>query len=295
MLLTQKLEEISCSSRDAQKTISEYLLKEKEHIGRKSMQQIAEETFSSKATLVRFAKKLGFAGWNEFQAEFLQETRYLELHKENVNVNKPFQIGSSPLEIAGSLVAVKRDCLDQTLEMLNEETLEKCVDAMQAARRICLFGISVNEYLLRVFMHHMFLIGRIVEIVNPIEARYIAESMDDKDCAIVVSYSGNDPDRNPTHLVPTLKEHGSVIIGLTSMGTNMLRDYADYTLTIASREKIYSKIGAFSTETSTLFLLDLLFSCYFERNYDKNLEYKYAMMRRVETKRYSTTQGIRED
>lgn len=295
MLLTQKLEQMTCTSQDAQKVISEFLLKERKRISRYSMQEIADETFSSKSTLVRVAKKLGFSGWNEFMAAYQEEIRYLETHKTDVNVNKPFDGGSTPMEIAGNIAAVKRASIQETMEMLHPETVNQIVDALIAARRICFFGISVNRYLGELFQHKLLLIGRSVELINQVEERYQAESLREGDCAVVVSYSGNDMERNPIHLLPTLKKHGVTIIGLTSMGDNLLRSYSDYVLTIASQEKLYSKIGSFATESSILFLLDTIFGCYFARNFEENLDYKVTMARAVDKRRYSTSEGIRED
>lgn len=37
------------------------------------MKEIAEQTFTSKPTLVRFVKKLAFLGWKEFREAFLDE------------------------------------------------------------------------------------------------------------------------------------------------------------------------------------------------------------------------------
>ena len=295
MLLSQKLEQMSCNSQDAQKTISKFLLRKQREISRYSMQEIADETFSSKATLVRTAKKLGFSGWNEFMAAFQKEVRYLETHKTGVNVNIPFDRGSSPLEIAGNIAAVKEAAIRDTIEMLHTETVNQIVDVLISARRICLFGVSVNRYLEEIFQHKMLLIGRWVELVNHVEERYQAETMKQGDCAVIISYSGNDVGRNPMHLLPVLKEHGVAIIGLTSMGDNLLRGYADHVLTIVSQEKLYSKIGAFATESSTLFLLDTIFGCYFPRNYEENLDYKVNMARAVDKRRFSTSDGIREE
>lgn len=295
MLLSQKLEQMSSNSQDAQKVISEFLLRKQGEIRKFSMQEIADETFSSKTTLVRVAKKLGFSGWNDFMAAFLEEVRYLETHKTDVNVNIPFGGSSSPMEVAGAIAAVKEGSIRETMELLHGETINRIVDVLLCARRICLFGTSVNRYIEEIFQHKMLLIGRSVELVNHVEERYQAETLGKGDCAIIISYSGNDVGRNPMHLLPVLKDHGVTMIGLTSMGDNLLRNYSDYVLTIASQEKLYSKIGAFATESSTLFLLDTIFGCYFARHYEENLEYKVNMARAVDKRRYSTSEGIRED
>ncbi|WP_119317692.1 MurR/RpiR family transcriptional regulator [Companilactobacillus formosensis] len=70
MALIEELEEISVTETNAKKYIAEFLLKEKEHIGNYSMQQIADQTFTSKSTLFRFAQSLNYSGWKEFMQTF---------------------------------------------------------------------------------------------------------------------------------------------------------------------------------------------------------------------------------
>lgn len=79
---------------------------------------------------------------------------------------------------------------------------------------------------------------------------------------------------------------GVPIVALTSEGDNILRQMARYTLTISSRERLYNKISTFSTETSILYILNVLFSCYFLREYDRNLEYKIGNGLRLEMPRW---------
>lgn len=295
MLLSQKLEQIACNNRNSQRSISEFLLKEGKKVGKYSMQRIADETFSSKSTLVRLAQKLGFSGWKEFMEEYQKEVHYLETHKTDVNINLPFTADNTILEIAGNIAAVKQEGIYETMEMLQADILDKAAAALSRARRISVFGNSVNRYLGESFLHKMLMIGYPVVMISQEEERFLAETMGPDDCAVIISYSGNNVDRNPTHMLPVLKEHGVTMIGLTSMGDNMVREFADYVLTIASHEKLYSKIGTFATESSTLFLLDMIFCCCFAKDYEKNLDYKVRTARAVEKRRYSTSRGIRED
>jgi len=84
------------------------------------------------------------------------------------------------------------------------------------------------------------------------------------------------------------QKRGVPVIALTSAGDNLLRLCADYTFTISSRERLYSKISTFSTESSILYILNVLFSCYFSRNYQANLDYKLDASRQLEAGRSSS-------
>ena len=48
----------------------------------------------------------------------------------------------------------------------------------------------------------------------------------------------------------------------------------DYQLYISPYENHYKKISSFSTRLSILYILDVLYTCYFELDYQKNLERK---------------------
>ena len=46
---------------------------------------------------------------------------------------------------------------------------------------------------------------------------------------------------------------------------------ADCVLPICTREKQYSKIATFTTDSSIAYVLDVLYSCLFALDYEKNL------------------------
>ncbi len=66
-------------------------------------------------------------------------------------------------------------------------------------------------------------------------------------------------------------------------------------LTISSRERLFSKISGFSTEASTLNILNILFSCCFVRDYERNLEYKIKNSKNFEFRRRASLADMRED
>lgn len=294
MLIHQKIEQMIHDYDDARRTVGIFLIKEQHRIQNYSMQNIADETFTSKTTLVRVAKILGYSGWNEFIKKYKEEIIYLESHVNDVDVNIPFQEEDTFMQVAGKLNALKKNAIQETLELLDESEIKKAVDLLYNAKRICIFGVSVNYYLALLFQHKMLQIGKNVEIVNQSEMKFQSYSLTKGDCAIIISYSGNDESRMPTALLDILHKNEVSIIAITSLGQNLLKELSTVALSITSREKLYSKINSFSTEASISFLLDILYACYFNLNFKKNLEYKIKMSQEVEIKRSSTSEGIKE-
>ena len=89
---------------------------------------------------------------------------------------------------------------------------------------------------------------------------------------MIISYSGET--NEVIQIAQTLKEKKTQLIVLTSIGDNRLSHYADYILNIGSREKIFTKIAPFASQISMEYLLNVIFSCLFQKDYEQNIQNK---------------------
>lgn len=128
-----------------------------------------------------------------------------------------------------------------------------------------MFGLNPNLTLAELFQRKMLSIGRQVELPSMGDSGLLAHSLTAEDCAVIISYSGNSIHHGPLSVLSALEERRVPVIALTSVGDNLLRQRADYTLSISSYERLYSKISTFATENSILYILNVLFSCCFAR------------------------------
>ena len=65
-------------------------------------------------------------------------------------------------------------------------------------------------------------------------------------------------------------------------------------LSMSSRERLYTKISNFATEESINFILNMLYACYFSKDYEKNLDFKTKASRILEFERFSENSDIQE-
>lgn len=295
MLISQKFEEMSVNCKDARASVSKFMLEYKTDIQKFSMGQIADATFTSKSTLVRIAKKMGYSGWNELVKKYIEECNYYASHYSHISPNQPFEKGDSAETIADKIGHVMIESTLETLELLNMEELTRATRIMARANRIALLCISMNAILAELFQRKMMQIGVYVELLKQSEQFFHAQSLKKGDVAIIISYSGNNENRAPMKYLDSLKQNEVQIIAITSAGDNLLRSKADCTLTMASREKMYSKIATFATEESISFLLNVLYASYFNLAYDSNMKYKIDNSRFVEQQRYSTLEQAIEE
>lgn len=294
MYLFQKIEELMLTYQDTRKNIAEFILNERERILKLSMQEIADYTYTSKATLVRFAKTLGFSGWKEFIRAFMDEKAHQDTQYTDINPNFPFDEHDSVQRIIHNVSSLHMASILDTMDTLDADIVEQAVDRLQGASQIALFGMNPNSFFADIFKWKMLTIGRVVTVAKTGEAGMIAHSLGENDCAILISYSGNNQNKEPVTQLDLLLQNNVKLIGITSGGNNYIREHIDCVLSISSRERLYTKISNFSTEESILVILNVLFSCYFARDYQRNLNYKVANARILEAGREASHHDMKE-
>lgn len=293
MLIRERLEQHSFSN--SERTVVDFILKQRLNIRNMTTKEIAQSAFASPSTLVRIAHKLDYKGWNELKEAYLKEEEYLQSHFTDIDANLPFRRKDSIMSIASRIAALKKEAIDDTLSLIAHDDLYKAVSLMEKASSVGIYAASNNLLISQEFRHNMMRIGKRVDIYDlQGEVVYSAYMEQPSSCALVISYSGETPILiRAAHI---LKEHNVPVIVITNIGENSLTRMADCLLRICTREKQYSKIATFSTDTSIIYLLDVIYSCIFSRNYDKNLQFKIASASRIEQGRAMTTVDIiRED
>lgn len=296
MSLIHKVEEITMEyGGGARHSIGTFILEKKSALTRYSLQEIADATYTSKAAVVRFAKALGFSGWKEFLKAFWEEQSYQEQHYTDIDANYPFDADSSRQDIINQLCSLQVESLLDTADLLDGAPLAECAELLLRSRRIAMFGLNPNLTLAELFQRKMLSIGRQVELPSMGDSGLLAHSLTAEDCAVIISYSGNSIHHGPLSVLPALEERGVPVIALTSVGDNLLRQRADYTLSISSYERLYSKISTFATENSILYILNVLFSCCFAADYQANISRKVGAARRLESERRTNAQALREE
>ena len=280
---------------DARYAVGEFVLHEQSNLHKYTINQIAEYSYTSKATVVRFAKTVGFDGWKEFMKAFISEMKYLEQHKADADVNYPFDAKSSVNEIIDSIKKVQIESIQDSADLLDVEMLEKAVHYLIKAKHIIIFGLSPNIFIGELFRRKMITIKKQVDIAKLGEMGIISNTLTEDDCAIMISYSGNNEHAEPMCYIPTLLENKVSVIGITSGGDNYMRKELDCVLTMSSKERLYTKISNFATEESLQYIFNVLFSCYFAKHYQDNNLYKLQNSKILESSRWAVLKSMKDE
>jgi len=237
---------------------------------------------------------LGFKGWKDFSNHLIEDIRYEQTHYSDIDPNIPFTNRDNYAEIIKNIATIQIESIQDTADNIDIDKLANAVEMLINSERIIILGVSPNNLLADIFRRKMATIGKIIEVPQSGEIGITISSLTKKDSVLIISYSGNDVSREPMSFIPQLKQQEVKLIGLTSDGGNYIHQEIDTILGISSRERLYKKISNFSTEESILFLLNILYSSVFSKNYMKNYSFKVQNSMNLEKTRIFHQTDIKE-
>jgi DNA-binding MurR/RpiR family transcriptional regulator len=124
----------------SEKQIADYLRKNQDEAAFLSAGELASRLDLSEATLVRFARSLGFDSYPAMR-EVLQEN-----FRRRVTHSARLRSRLDDLREAGDiferLVVTEMDYMTQSLETVNRDALNQAVDLMKSRKRIFIFGLG---------------------------------------------------------------------------------------------------------------------------------------------------------
>lgn len=270
-IMTQLEFELNFSQ--SEKQIAKYILNNGEDVLSMSVKELSKKTYTSPATIVRLCKKIGLEGYNEFKIKYSAELQFDKRNKKRIDVNFPFQPNDDDETIAKNLLSMTKEVLNDTHQLIDFNNLKTIVDILYNAQEIDIYG-SGNSILVGLsFQHKMARIGKNVNIRTiPGEQIFLTSISNENKAAILISYSGETSDL--IRFAEILKIKKTTIIAITSLGDNQLSKLANYILNIDSREKIFSKMAPFSSQISMEYILNLIFSCIYNKDYEQNTKTK---------------------
>ena len=253
----------------SEKEIANYILKNKEKILEMSIQELALNTYSSTSTIVRLCRKIGLKGYKNFKIKLSAELQKKYENISNVDANFPFTDDDSYMEISKKIFELTNESLAQTYQLLSSEILEEAVQMLLKAKRVGIFANGDTFIKALGFQNRMMKINTNI-ILSPIpnESQQLALTFNKEDCAIVISYSGENKDT--LRISEILKDNACQIITISANPQSHISNISDLVLPLPRKESQSIKFSTFASQVAIEYVLNILYSCWFVADYDKN-------------------------
>ncbi len=259
-----KLQNYQDNASDAEKNLLQILIKEPEKAFNRNVRELAELAYCSPATVVRLVKKLGCRGYGEFQKELIYETA---IFRDSVKVSVDNFLPTDSTDRIIACVSKKNiESLEMSEKLVDPKAVEKCVDFIDSAYNINLFGVGSSLLVARDLYLKMIRVGKTCNICDDLHSQLLyAKTMKKEDLAFIVSYSGLT--KEMIDCARTARQNGAHVVALTRAAGSLLADYADVVLTVAATELII-RSGAMSSRICQLNMVDIVYAAYVNRHYE---------------------------
>ena len=256
----------------SEKMAADYFLAHVDSIFHLPIAQLAENAGVSQVAWVRLAKTIGFDGLKDMKRSLFTElnsgvpdedaARYIFTDiKDYADLSDVFKaIKSSSIQ-----------SIEDTVNLLNPDTVDHVVQAMIKARSVKLFGVGASALVAEDLYNKLLRIGSNVCFSHDghIQLTYAANARPGDVC-FFISHSGLTKEVNEAFDIAS-QAPDITMVSLTKLGKNPLASKADYQLYTSSPETNH-RSGAMSSRISQLIVVDVLFTALANRDYDNVIQ-----------------------
>ena len=219
----------------AEKRIADWLLNNPGEIISLSISELAEQCECGEATLVRFARRLGFGGYQELKISFARE-------EGTTKIADGISKEDSCLEIFEKVCDDIYCSLEMTKSSLDVETLESAAKAIMDANRIVIYGLGNSAAVALDFQHKLMRLGYNSVAFSDNHMQSISAShLSENDVVIGISHSGSSKDIVDS--LKTARANGAFVISITNNGKSPIVKQSNIVLYTASNETKYTILG----------------------------------------------------
>lgn len=266
-----KLKEMKEKLTKSEKKLAEYILENLDEVKEINTYELAERSGTSQATIIRFAKKLGYSGFPAFKIA-LSEDLGKRAHKRREGlIHNEISIDDTYGDIAKKVVFENTAAIKDTFSILDEGKIEEAVELLDNAGKILILGAGFSGLVGRDFHYKLMEIGKITFYDSDTHVQMTNISvMTENDVIFVISHKGDSSDIY--NVVRMAKSRGIKVISLTRLADNPISGLADIRLhTVA--EDVAFRSTAISSRIAQLSIIDVLYIGLVRKNYTEAKKY----------------------
>ena len=230
-----------------------------------SITDLADACKVGDTSVYRFCRTMKLQGYQEFKMR-LSLSQGATSSSSTKTVLESRRFDDSLGEMAEKVLQLHLAAIKETYMLLSRDNFDKILDMFEQAKRVFFFGIG-DSLLTAEEARNKFLriTNKVICITDPHMQAMAASMTTEEDLIVIISYSGATKDN--IHVAKVAKEAGAKIACITHFQKSPLTSYSDAILLCGSSEGPLEG-GSMTAKLSQLYLIDLLYQEFYERNYE---------------------------
>lgn len=235
----------------AEKKIANFLLSNPKNLLALSISELAEKCDCGEATVTRFARRLGFNGYQQLKISVAQD-------KNIPKIAEKIEFDDSADVIFSKVCEDIFSSLEKTKAGLKKDQLNAFCKCLLTIKNIYIFGLGNSASIAVDAAHKLSRLGLKASACNDNHMQAILASHTDSDCLVLaISHSGSSKD-----IIQALKlarENGATTACITDRSKSPIFKVCDYILTTVSDETNYRILGL-NSRIAQLAIIDTIYS-----------------------------------
>lgn len=261
----------------AEKQVAEYLLAHPDAINHKTVNEIGAAALTSKPTVLRLCKKLGFVGFKDFRQRLMMEQVEQhqvqeQLHARSINADTKVE------ELPQSVASIYSSAYAKTLQLLNPQALQRAVNVLTQASTVDFYASGIAATCAESGAFKFRNIGVSASVQSNINEHYVAATRNQVHrVAILVSFTGENP--FIVEAASYLKQAGIYLIGIGGRVSNQLQQLTDAFLEVPSLSTPLN-MEVVESAAAVNYVIDILFSALTVAKYPQVLKTSVSLSER---------------
>lgn len=241
----------------SEKAVLDYLVTNKSALKDLSVKSIADASFTSPASVVRMAQKLGYKGFKEFKIDFILANSKVEIpNNEEYNDVILFKNNNNTTGLTSIQNNIR--ALEDTIRLYSQDKMKKSAHMIMTSRKILIFGKGSSGLVAQDFQQKLRRIDKFCIAQEDLHEQLVdATFADQRDVIIFISNSGETEEIVQAAIAA--KENKAKIISIVKAGKSFLSEIADIVLYTSALEGEF-RSAAMTSRISQMSIIDALFT-----------------------------------
>lgn len=254
--------------------------------------ELAERAGSSPASVTRFCRSLGFAGYTQFRVAIATELGHAAAeHAWLTDIGAEFEPTDSPETILRTLLNVHVRGLETTQADVDLDAVGRAAHAIIASRHVDIYGLGGSAGIAQEFQRRMHRIGINSHAWSDVHDGLASAVLQDKN-SVAIGVSSTGQTNETVQMLAQAGAVGALTVAITHDGESWIADVADVSITTAAPVG-YLRPDDMSVKHSQLFVIDLLYLLIAQQMFDPATRRLAATATAVSSHRRPRTQNSR--
>ncbi len=258
-----------------EKEVARYILDNPEKVPGMSSTELARASFTSKATVVRLAQKLGLSGYQELRLKLVEEMNQKNRLSRMLE-GEPIHDRSTYADIIGTLPVLYDKAVTNTRLSLDKNSMNRINNVLQKAECIDIYGAGISYIIAQSAAFKFATLGMESSAYESINGHYLAARRNKKTITFLISFTG--ANRTMIRAAEYLrKATNNYVVGVMGPHNEVIRRWCHEIVEIPNRDSLVS-LDVITSFSAATYVMDIFFALLLSGRYNEHAKSSLEML-----------------